>query len=508
MRVLHVIPSLSPKEGGPSFAVKAMAEALAREGVQVTIATTGQEETTRQRDHETAESRESESVVAAVSAAKHAARVPPQGPSKQGEGSKGSEAGSWEGDGYRVVCFRRNFESYKISFGLTRWLRENVAKFDLVHIHALFSFSSTVAARIARRQNVPYLVRPLGVLNQWGMQNRRRVPKLISFRLVELPVLINSAAIHYTSEAERKEAALLDARLAEHESAIIPLPVEQGARSTASGSESATARREQGEASKEPFFAQFPEAQGKRIILFLSRIDRKKGLELLLDAFAMVRAENQEVALVIAGDGEESYLRELKEHAKRDRETTRLQDNVTTGQRVYEATGQQDRGPVVSGQLSGGLSSDVIWTGHLRGEMKAAALVGADVFVLPSASENFGIAAAESLAAGVPTIVSEEVALSSDIRQYDAGVVVKRDVQQLARAMSDLLSNKQKATTLAANGHRLVEERYSPKAVGKALHELYQRIIRKRDKGRDARLLDYRTTRQRDWNEDGIARTK
>ena len=97
--------------------------------------------------------------------------------------------------------------------------------------------------------------------------------------------------------------------------------------------------------------------------------------------------------------------------------------------------------------------------------------------MLPSASENFGIAAAESLAAGVPTIVSEEVALSADIRRYDAGVVVKRDVQQLARAISDLLSNKQTATTLAANGYRLVEERYSPKAVGKALHELYQKII-------------------------------
>jgi len=119
----------------------------------------------------------------------------------------------------------------------------------------------------------------------------------------------------------------------------------------------------------------------------------------------------------------------------------------------------------------------VIWTGHLSGEMKAAALAASDVFVLPSASENFGIAAAESLAAGVPTIVSEEVALSSDIRQYDAGVVVKRDVQQLAGAISDLLSNREKAAMLAANGRRMVEERYSQEAIGKALQELYQKII-------------------------------
>jgi glycosyltransferase involved in cell wall biosynthesis len=218
-------------------------------------------------------------------------------------------------------------------------------------------------------------------------------------------------------------------------------------------------------------------------VLFLSRIDRKKGLELLLDAFAVLRNQQKDLALVIAGDGEESYVRELRERAKSDRETTRLQDSETTGQRDYETTGQRDRGPVVGGQLSGGPSSDVIWTGHLSGEMKAAALAAADAFVLPSASENFGIAAAESLAAGVPTIVSEEVALSSDIRRYDAGVVVKRDVQQLASAISDLLSNGERAASLAANGRRLAEERYSPEAVGRALHELYQKIICKREKG-------------------------
>ena len=99
------------------------------------------------------------------------------------------------------------------------------------------------------------------------------------------------------------------------------------------------------------------------------------------------------------------------------------------------------------------------------------------LFVLHSASENFGIAAAENPTAGVPTIVSEEVALSSDIRRYDAGIVVKRDVQQLAGAIDDLLSNRERAAGLTANGRRLAQECYSPEAVGRALHELYQTII-------------------------------
>src|SRR4029077_13139533 len=153
---------------------------------------------------------------------------------------------------------------------------------------------------------------------------------------------------------------------------------------------------------------------------------------------------------------------------------------------VLETTGPQTTGPRTTDKqqkVSGQGASEVIWTGHLSGEMKAAAMSVADVFVLPSASENFGIAAAESLAAGGPTIVSEGGGFSSHIREYDAGVVVKRDVQQLAGGISDLLANQERAAKLAANGRRLAEERYSPTAVGKALHELYQQVISRRERG-------------------------
>jgi glycosyltransferase involved in cell wall biosynthesis len=394
------------KEGGPSFAAKTKAEALAGQGAQVTVATT--------------------------------------------TGTREREDASTERRGYSIVCFRREFEPYMVSFGLTRWLRENLTKFDLVHIHALFSFSSAMAARIARQHSVPYVVRPLGVLNRWGMENRRPILKRVSFRLVELPILLNSAAIHYTSDAERNEAAELNSQLAEHESAVIPLQIAQAARGDA-----------------KVFRARYPGLKHHRIILFLSRIHPMKGLELLMDAFAMVRENNQDVALIIAGEGEESYVRELRERARRS-----LRSGSASGNACPTKEGERE-----GDSEHGHEHDDVIWTGHLSGEMKAAALAAADVFVLPSASENFGIAAAESLAAGVPTIVSEEVALSSDIRRYDAGVVVKRDVQQLAAAIDDLLSNTERAAGLAANGRRLAEERYSPEAVGRALHELYQKII-------------------------------
>ena len=389
MNVLHVIPSVSSKHGGPSVAIKTVASALAGRGINVSVASTDDD-----------------------GSSSHL-RVPLETPLKEGN--------------ITYFYFKRDLLPYKVSFGLPKWLRANLVSFDLVHIHALFSFSSTMAARIARQHNVPYVVRPLGVLNRWGMENRRPILKRLSFRLVELPILLNSAAIHYTSNAERAEAAALDLRLAKHRSATISLPIE---------------RAEPGDA--EVFRACYPALKNHSMILFLSRIHPMKGIEVLMDAFALLREKNKNVALVIAGDGEEAYVRQLRERGARSREQ----------------------------------GAEIFWTGHLNGEMKAAALAAADVFVLPSASENFGIAAAESLAAGVPTIVSEEVALSSDIRQYDAGVVVQRDVHELAGAINGLLSSRERAATLTENGRRLVKERYSPEAVGKALCEFYQECIK------------------------------
>ncbi len=147
---------------------------------------------------------------------------------------------------------------------------------------------------------MPYVVRPLGVLNRWGMENRRRIPKLISFRVVEVPILLNAAAIHYTSDTERNEAAELNSQLAEHESALISLPIAQAGRGDAA-----------------VFRARYPGLKNHRLILFLSRIHPMKGLELLIDAFARLREKKKDVVLVIAGDGEKAYVRKLRERSRR-----------------------------------------------------------------------------------------------------------------------------------------------------------------------------------------------
>jgi glycosyltransferase involved in cell wall biosynthesis len=331
--------------------------------------------------------------------------------------------------GARCFYFRKSTEFYKISLAMVRWLRQHITEFDVIHIHALFSFSSIAAARIARRRGVPYIVRPLGVLNRWGMENRRRLLKQLSLRFLDLPALRGAASIHFTSRAEMNEAAAAEARIERMPSAIIPLPV------------ASVPPSRDGDAH---FFDRFPQARAREIILFLSRIDAKKGVELLIDAFKIVRADIPGALLVIAGGGEPAYTQSLRERA-----------------------------------MSLGVMDDVIWAGFLDGADKSGAFQAATVFVLPSYSENFGIAAAEALAYGVPSVISNEVAISEDIREADAGIVVPCDVAAIATALCRLLREPATRARLASNARELVSRQYSGQAVGQALVALYQSVSRK-----------------------------
>ena len=100
-----------------------------------------------------------------------------------------------ERDGFMVRFFKRQTTFYKVSLPLRAWLRSHAGDYDLLHNHAVFSFAPLAAARAARRAQVPYIMRPLGLLNTWGMENRRRWVKSLSFRLFDRPALDQAAAV-------------------------------------------------------------------------------------------------------------------------------------------------------------------------------------------------------------------------------------------------------------------------------------------------------------------------
>ena len=327
-------------------------------------------------------------------------------------------------DGIPHIFFRRNVLPYKVSRDLGRWLEANVAGFDLVHIHALFSYSSLAASRAARARKVPYIVRPLGVLNRWGMQNRRPLLKKLSFGLVELPILRNAVAMHYTSDAERDEATELDPAIGRLPSFILPVPVEVTPAE-----------------SPRLFLQRFPQAAGKRIILFLSRIDPKKGLDLLFRAFAQLAPNENGLLLVVAGSGNNDYVNSLR----------KLADELR-------------------------LTSNILWAGQLTGSDKASAFAASALFVLPSYSENFGIAAAEALAAGMPAILSDQVALATEAVAADAAVAIPPEPDAIKSAMKGLLEDEPKRLQLAANATRFAASSFSKNVIGAALAKEYTKL--------------------------------
>jgi glycosyltransferase involved in cell wall biosynthesis len=384
VRVLHVIPSIGPLRGGPSFVVRALAEGLAQRGVTVDVAATDDNGPER-------------------------LSVPLGQPIVE------------RGVTYRY--FPRQTRFYNASLPLTAWLWKAVPDYQLVHIHALFSYSSTVSAWMARRQHVPYVIRPLGILNQWGMENRRPFLKNLSYKLLERRLLEGAAAIHYTSVQEQKEAEALGFRAP---GAIIPNPLESSDRRAAPGS----------------FRAKFPELAGGLLLLFMSRVDEKKGLDLLIPAFARLRQTAPQAKLIIAGSGPEALIASLKNLARKHE-----------------------------------VHSDILWTGFLQGDEKLQALADADLFVLPSYSENFGVAAVEALASGLPVVVSDQVAIHTEIGAAGAGLVVPCEVEPLAAALSQCAADPELRRTMGSRGERLAAERFSMDVVCRKILDLYNGVL-------------------------------
>jgi glycosyltransferase involved in cell wall biosynthesis len=380
LRVLHVVPSVSPLDGGPSRAIGVMERALTDAGVEVTTLTT---------DHGIAPT-----------------------------GVAGAPASA---NGARRLYARKWIDTYKVAPGLVPLLLRAVATHDVMHIHALFSFASTAAAWAASRRGVPYVVRPLGSLSGYGLRERRPRLKRLSMALIERPILGNAAAVHFTSRAElaEAEAARLPMR-----SVVIPLGVDAD------------------DIGAPAVPLQHAALAGRRVILILSRLDPIKNLEAVIDAVAGSPKLRSSCALVLAGAGKPQYVASLKGRA-----------------------------------AAAGIADRTVWLGHVQGPQKKAALAAADVFVLPSFSESFGIAAVEALQSGLPCVLGSGVGIAEEVERAGAGVAAAPQPAAIMRALESILqADGAVRREMGFRAARLAEDVFSTRAMGRQLVALYEDI--------------------------------
>jgi glycosyltransferase involved in cell wall biosynthesis len=257
---------------------------------------------------------------------------------------------------------------------------------DIVHIHGLWEQVQHEAARAGRSLGVPYVFSPHGMLDPWSL-SQGSLKKRLYLMLRLKRDLQHAAAIHYTTQIERDLAA----RLRLKPPAIVE-PIGLDLTEFRVLPQRGEFRRRHGIAAD------------RQVVLFLARLHPKKGLDLLIPAAANALATQD--LLVLAGPDEAGFKRRVEE--------------------MIRQHGLQDR---------------VLFTGLLDPRQRLEALADADLFVLPSYQENFGIAVIEALAAGVPVIISDQVNLHRQITAAQVGAVVPANVQALADALRRWLAD-------------------------------------------------------------------
>jgi glycosyltransferase involved in cell wall biosynthesis len=302
---------------------------------------------------------------------------------------------------------------YGYSPRLVPWLRQNAAHYDVVIVNGIWQYHSFAAWRALRRSSTPYVLFTHGMLDPWFKRTYplKHLKKLLYWPWAEYRTLRDAQAVIFTCDEERILARQSFGLYAAREQVV------NYGTSRPGGD---TGRQ------REAFLDLHPHLREKRCVLFLGRIHPKKGCDLAIRAFAKTFADQPDWHLVIAGPDQVGWRPHLEAMA-----------------------------------ASLNIQSRITWTGPVTGDEKFGALLSAEVFLLPSHQENFGIAVAEALACGVPALISNRVNIWREIEADSAGFVADDTLEgtcSLLRSWADLSPGAKRE--MRSNATRCFENRF------------------------------------------------
>ena len=374
-RILRVISSLNPECGGPSEGIRQITPHLLSLGVRTTVVTLD-----------------------------------------------APDASFLSGHSFKAIGLGPVTGGYGFRRGLPGKIRALAEAHDVVIIHGLWQYHSFATWRALRCSKIPYFVYTHGMLDPWFRRTYplKHLKKWLYWPWADYRVLRDAEAVFFTTEHER-DLARESFWLYNANEVVVgygtsaPPPDAEGQRLS--------------------FMQAFPQLKGQRILLFLSRIHPKKGVDLLIEAFAQVASVDSSLHLLIAGPDQVHWKAELQHRAA---------------------------------EL--GIANRITWPGMLSGELKWGAFRSAELFCLPSHQENFGIVVAEALSCGLPVAISKPVNVSSQVAAVDAGIVFEDTAGATSSALRQWLAmSPEDKTAMARRGQKLFADLFDFASVAKTL---------------------------------------